>query len=174
MTRIVMVCTGNICRSPAAELLAARAFGPDAVVTSAGTHAMVGYGIPEEMLACLEADGIDGSAHRGQAFSADIARDADLVVGMTAAHRAHAVGVAPFALKRTFTLAEVAAAARDGAHLDGGLAGLADSVQRHRVELAGRSLADVPDPYRRSRRHYDEAYAMIRSAVEDITAWVRG
>ena len=173
MTSILTVCTGNICRSPAAELLLTEYLGPDAVVSSAGTYAMVGYGIPEEMLMCLDVDGIDGRGHSAQQLTADLARQHDIIICMTAAHRSWAVREAPFALKRTFLLTEIAAAAREGAPLEGGLAGVADAVQGFRVELAGRDLADVPDPYRRGQKLYDESYAMIRSAVNDIAAWVR-
>ena len=168
---IVTVCTGNICRSPVAELLLARALGPDAVVTSAGTHAMVGHGIPAPMLMCLDGDDIDGRGHRARQFAEPLARDAELIICMTARHRAWAVSEAPFAMKRTFLLSEVAAAAAAGAPLAGGPAGIAAAVQQYRVELAGRSLADVPDPYMESQAVYDEAYAMIREMVDGVAGW---
>lgn len=173
MTRIVTVCTGNICRSPAAELLLAKALGPDAVVTSSGTHAMVGHGIPGPMLRCLDADGIDGREHVAAQFSASDA-SADLIVCMTARHRDWVLREAPFAMKRTFLLTEISAAARAGVPLVGGVAGIAAAVQEHRVELAGTSLRDVPDPYGGSQRDYDEAHAMILAAVEEIGAWASG
>jgi protein-tyrosine phosphatase len=173
MTSIMTVCTGNICRSPAAELLLKEYLGAEATVSSSGTHGMVGWGIPAEMLMCLDADNIDGRSHKAQQFSAGLARVSDLIICMTAEHRSRAVSEAPFALKRTFLLSEIATAARAGAPLEGGIAGVADAVQNFRVELAGRSLPDVPDPYRRSQRDYDEAYAMIRSAIEDIVGWAR-
>ena len=111
VTRILTVCTGNICRSPAAELLLTKVFGPDAVVSSAGTHAMVGHGIPAPMLRCLERDGVDGRGHAARQFTAELASEADLIICMTARHRTWCVGEAPFALERTFLLEEIAAAA---------------------------------------------------------------
>ena len=39
---ILCICTGNVCRSPAAERLLARALGPSVTVASAGTYALVG------------------------------------------------------------------------------------------------------------------------------------
>lgn len=172
MTSIVTVCTGNICRSPAAELLLARALGPDAVVTSAGTHALVGHGIPTPMLRCLDADGLDGRGHAARQFSSAIAASADVVVCMTARHRAWAVKEAPSAFKRTFLLSEVAAAARAGVPLTGGVAGISDAVQGYRVALAGVPLADVPDPYMESQDAYDRSYAMIAELVGEIGDWV--
>ena len=172
VTSILTVCTGNICRSPAAELLLANAFGPQAVVTSAGTHAMVGHGIPAPMLRCLAADGMDGRGHVARQFTAALARDADLIICMTARHRTWCVGEAPFALKRTVLLSELAAAAVAGAPLTDGIAGLADATLQFRLTLAGRSTADVPDPYGGPQSEYDESYGIIRSAVDEIASWV--
>ena len=126
------------------------------------------------MLACLEGDAIAGGDHRARQLTVALARESDLIICMSAEHRARAVSEAPFALKRTFLLSEIATAARHGAPLEGGLSGVARAVQDYRVELAGLPLADVPDPYRLPQRDYDEAYAMIRDAVRDIAAWVRG
>lgn len=179
MTRIVTVCTGNICRSPAAQLLLAAGLGPDAVVTSAGTHAMTGHGIPASMLICLDEDGIEGRGHRATQFDTEVARSADLVITMTSQHRTHCVSQAPFALRRTFMLEEIAEAARRGAPLAGvtpaeRLAGVAQAVADFRPELAGVALRDVPDPYQRSQDNYDEAYRMIRESIGQIITWVRG
>ena len=174
MTSILTVCTGNICRSPAAELLLAREFGAAAEVSSAGTYAMVGHGIPAPMLVCLDEDGIDGRSHHARQLTAALARESDLIICMSAQHRARAVSEAPFALKRTFLLSEIATAARHGAPLVGGLDGVARAVQSYRVELAGMRLEDVPDPYMEPQAVYDSTYAMIRDAVRDIAAWVRG
>ena len=52
--RILIVCTGNICRSPLAEQLLRQnltAAGIDAVVTSAGTRAMTGSAMTPEAAA---------------------------------------------------------------------------------------------------------------------------
>jgi protein-tyrosine phosphatase len=178
MTTIVTVCTGNICRSPAAELLLQSYLGDLATVRSAGTHAMVDHGIPAPMLVCLDADTIDGRSHRAVQLTASLSRSADLVITMTALHRRWAVSEAPFALKRTFMLEEIATAARMGAPLAGDtpaerLGNVADAVQDFRPSLAGLVIADVPDPYGGPQHEYDEAYAMIRASVQDIANWVR-
>ncbi|MDN4475407.1 low molecular weight phosphatase family protein [Demequina sp. SYSU T00192] len=177
MPTILTVCTGNICRSPAAELLLAEALRDVADVASAGTHALVGHGIPAPMLSELEADAIDGGTHAGRLLTEAVMRDSDLVITMTAEHRQLAVRTGPFALKRTFTLAELAAAAGTGAALEGAtaherLADIPRAVAAHRHVLAGYELADVPDPYRRDQDAYHEAYTLIRGAVAEIAAWV--
>lgn len=171
------VCTGNICRSPAAELLLKKYLGDLATLRSCGTHAMRGHGIPAEMLICLDADGIDGRGHTASQFKGGDARDADLIIAMAGQHRTYAVSEAPAALKHTLLLSEIAETARAGAKLRGvtpadRLMDLADAVRGFRPKLAGVTLADVPDPYGYPQASYDKSYAMIRDAVRDIAAWV--
>jgi len=135
---------------------------------------MVGHGIPAPMQRCLGADDVDGGGHSARQFTASLARESDLIICMTARHRTWCVSEAPFALKRTFLLSELAIAARESAPLVGGLDGVAQAVQDFRVELAGRTLDDVPDPYGGPQRDYDEAYKIIRTAVDEIVGWVQG
>lgn len=179
MTSIITVCTGNICRSPAAELLLQEYLGGAAAVSSAGTHALVGRGIPAEMLMALDGDGIDGRGHAAQQYSSDLARSFDLVICMTAEHRRWAVSEAPFALRKTFMLTELQEAARRGAALTGSsleerVASVPDAVSSIRPLLAGVSLADVPDPYMRSQAVYDATYATLKSLIGEVVEWVKG
>ncbi|WP_062387962.1 arsenate reductase/protein-tyrosine-phosphatase family protein [Demequina iriomotensis] len=179
MPTILTVCTGNICRSPATELLLARTLGSHATVASAGTHALVGHGIPDPMLAELARDGIDGAGHHARLLTDGLMREADLIITMTAEHRRLAVSTGPSALKRTFTLSELAAAAGTGAVLEGAtpeerLADVPRAVAAHRAVLAGYDLDDVPDPYRQDEAAYHESYVLIRGAVAEIDAWLRG
>mgnify|MGYP002738687724 CR=1 FL=1 len=47
--RILTVCTGNVCRSPAAERLLEHTLNPSVTVRSAGTRALVGEPIHPPM-----------------------------------------------------------------------------------------------------------------------------
>lgn len=179
MPEIIVVCTGNICRSPVGEILLQGYLGPDARVASAGTHAMVGHGIPDEMLAALARDGIDGSDHRAAQLTPEHLRSADLLIFMAAQHRRWALSEFPAALKRSYLLTELAAAARLGAELPGGdlatrVAGIADAIPAVRPQMTPDDVADIPDPYRRSQDDYDESYALIKGAVAAIGPWLSG
>ena len=109
--RVLVVCTGNICRSPMAEHLlraglAAR--GVEGVeVSSAGTHGLVGEPVQEHAAAVLTQRGIDHSAFSARRLDADLVRDADLVLGASREHRAAAVTLVPRAAARTFTIREL-------------------------------------------------------------------
>ncbi len=179
MTTILMVCTGNVCRSPAAEALLQQYLGDIATVSSAGTRALVDAGVPAQMLLSLDEAGIDARGHRGRQFNETLARDADIIIAMTHEHRRRIVQEVPAVLRRTLLLDEIAKAARASAPIEGNtpaerLADLVAAVQGFRPELSAMTIEDVPDPYKRTLDVYDESYAMIEAAVKDLAAWVRG
>ncbi len=88
--RICFVCTGNICRSPSAEvILRARAedAGLDVVVDSAGTDSYhVGDMADERALRAMKAAGYDGSLHVARQFDEDWFAERDLVVALDRGH----------------------------------------------------------------------------------------
>jgi protein-tyrosine phosphatase len=108
---VLVVCTGNICRSPMAEHLlraglAAR--GVEGVeVSSAGTHGLVGEPVQEHAAAVLAERGIDHSAFCARRLDADLVAGADLVLGASREHRAAAVTLVPRAAARAFTIREL-------------------------------------------------------------------
>ena len=88
--KILLVCTGNTCRSPMAEVLLKRALveaGVEGVeVSSAGTGAFGGEPASEgSYLVALE-NGLDLTAHRARALTRAMLADTDLVLGMSHSH----------------------------------------------------------------------------------------
>ncbi len=113
MSSILVVCSGNICRSPVAEGLlrhgVQRRFGADAPeVSSAGTIGLEGSAAtPESVRAAMER-GVDIAAHRARRLTDSMVQRADLVVCMAAEHRVAIEGRLPADVNRTFTLKELA------------------------------------------------------------------
>jgi protein-tyrosine phosphatase len=100
--RIAVVCSGNICRSPVADIVLtdkiAEAGLPGITVDSFGTGGWhVGEGIDHRSGSSLVAAGYDGSRHRARQFGPGLASDYDLVLAMDAGHFAQlsSLGVAP-------------------------------------------------------------------------------
>jgi protein-tyrosine-phosphatase len=112
MASILVVCTGNVCRSPLAEgflraALEGRLGGSAPTVSSAGTAGWAGSPAMAESVAAAAERGVDISGHRGRALHPDDVSDADLIVGMSAEHRDAVVRLVPEAAGRTFTLKEL-------------------------------------------------------------------
>lgn len=87
MTRVVMVCSGNICRSPMAQAIAAHLLGPDAMVISAGTLGIHGQPAAVHAVRAVEELGLSLEGHRSQGVSLPLLRAADHVVVMSPVHQ---------------------------------------------------------------------------------------
>lgn len=183
---ILVVCMGNICRSPFAEMLlreeAGRRLGGDAPVRvrSAGVRGLRGHPATTEMRAEAAERGLDLSHHRGAGVTTGMVADADLVLTMTEAQRDVLTRMAPAAASRTFTLKEFA---RLVEHVDAP----ADGAPRDRVRMVAsradeqRSRApaaaapeDVADPYGAARDVYRRTAEEISELVDRVAAHLFG
>jgi protein-tyrosine phosphatase len=177
---VLLVCTGNVCRSPAAEKLLAAAFaGTGIVVSSAGTHALVGEPISPPMAALLEHEGVGGSPFAARQLTTDMVRQADVVLGMAREHRAASVMLSPSAVQVAFTLRELArllaqVEMKELASLVGPeappsrrLSALVSLARRRRAP-APEGVDDVVDPYRQSAERYAASFAQIHDAVRPL------
>ncbi|NHI17994.1 low molecular weight phosphatase family protein [Microbacterium excoecariae] len=192
MVEILTVCTGNICRSPMAELiLGARLAGTGIHVSSAGVRAPVGREMTPDAARLAEESGADpsaASAHRARYLDESVLAGVDLVLAMTREHRRAAVELAPAKLKVAFTAREFARLAETltDAEVRQEVAGEADPARRLRRALdlvssarfdvdppADPSDDDVVDPYQRSRDVYDQALAQLLPGVEQVARVAR-
>jgi protein-tyrosine phosphatase len=107
---IVLVCTGNTCRSPMAETLLRerlrKKFGcEDAVrVLSAGVAAAHGCGASPQAIEVMGKRGLDLTGHSSRALDDDVINLADLVLTMTRGHRAAILAAWPDMQDRVHTL----------------------------------------------------------------------
>ena len=88
--RILVVCTGNIHRSPFAQAMLRKALDEagleDIAVESAGLEAMEGEHVPTEAQAEALAWGVELSGHRARQVTRDLVQDADLILTMDTYH----------------------------------------------------------------------------------------
>ncbi len=111
MFHILFVCTGNICRSAAAERISDGLLSDAPVaVSSAGIKAVVGHGIHPLTAKAVAAYGAD-AARPFAARQLSVAEIDQAVLILTAAreHRAATVTLRPHAIRKTFTLLEFCA-----------------------------------------------------------------
>lgn len=82
---ILIICLGNVCRSPTGERLLQHAM-PDKLIASAGLHALEGY--PADPKACQAAAiyGYSLDDHRAQQVTQSLCRDFDLILTMEKNH----------------------------------------------------------------------------------------
>jgi protein-tyrosine phosphatase len=112
MGGILVVCTGNVCRSPMAEgflraALEERLGDAAPRVTSAGTMGWDGSGAMDESIWVAGEHGVDIATHLARRLSADMVAEADLVVCMAGEHRDAITRTWPEAASKTFTLKEL-------------------------------------------------------------------
>ena len=133
---ILVVCVGNICRSPMAEALLKRELrGQDGItVESAGLGALVGYPASDYSVELMDEMGVDISQHRARQIHPDMVSAADLVLVMEAGHKR----------------------AIDDA----------DPTARGKVHRLGEwQDKDIDDPYRQPKAAFADALEDIREGV---------
>ncbi|WP_458040794.1 MULTISPECIES: arsenate reductase/protein-tyrosine-phosphatase family protein [Bacteria] len=190
MVELLTVCTGNICRSPLAEVLLRERLAPLAVsVGSAGTRAMVGSGMTPEAVRLAEANrATDASAHRSRQLTEGLLAGPDLIFAMSREHRRAIVDLSPRLLRSTFTLREFArlASCVSTADVGAAVAGAADEREALKLAVAHvasqRGLVDLPadaadddviDPYRRSWKTYELTASQLVPAVDEVVRVLR-
>lgn len=89
--KVIVVCVGNICRSPVGERLLAQKIasrGGRIEVSSAGLSAVVGHGVDAMAGEVAEAQGMRVEHHVARQFTAELGQAHDLILVMEAGHRA--------------------------------------------------------------------------------------
>lgn len=78
---VLVVCVGNICRSPTGERLFKRAL-PDLDVRSAGLGALVGHAADKTASEVAAVQGLSLEGHQAQQLTAEMCRNVDLILVM--------------------------------------------------------------------------------------------
>lgn len=193
---LLIVCTGNICRSPTAALMMRKWMEEEHpgqfTVESAGVRAFAGEAIDPVSAAQLPED-IDPSDFRARQLTGEMLEKADLILCMDRGQRASCAQLQPQVLRRIFTLREFA---RIASYLGQrrlamnyphpirpeDLAGAERWRQLLREVPSGRPQTmaalptddDVIDPYGATIREYRNSTQQILAAIEDLRSYGDG
>jgi protein-tyrosine phosphatase len=188
MFEILTVCTGNICRSPLAEvLLRTRLASYQPQVHSAGTMGLDSSPMTPEAVRLAVGLGIAqdlADSHRSRYLTEAELRSPDLILAMSREHRRRIVELAPGRLRSAFTLREfarLAADASDAEIAEAASSAGSDASARTRAAVAAvaalRGMGvppadpaedDVIDPYRRSWETYQLSASQLVPAVDQV------
>jgi len=105
MNNILVVCEGNICRSPMGQGLLSAAL-PHMNVRSAGLNAMHGMPADETAVRLMQERGIDIAPHRASQITRQMCLEAELVLVMSTSQRKQLEDTYPVACGRVFRLGE--------------------------------------------------------------------
>lgn len=136
---VLVVCVGNICRSPmGAYLLVSKLTQRNAAVAvhSAGLGALVGHAAAPFAIEVMAEHGVDINAHRARQLDADLVKQHELILVMEQWQKKEIEHLFPFA--------------------------------RGRVHLLGKwGVGDIADPYKKSREAFVDAYAKIERSCNE-------
>ncbi|MCC8394825.1 low molecular weight phosphotyrosine protein phosphatase [Paraburkholderia sp. MMS20-SJTR3] len=148
--RVLVVCVGNICRSPMAQALLAQRLEAVAV-ESAGIGALHGEGADPLAVQLMRERGLDLDAHRARQLTALIAAAADLVLVMDHAQKHYVERRFPALYGRVYLLGS--------SH---GAGGPPDA------------RFEIPDPHRKGLASFEQSLALIDAGVDAWCARIAG
>ncbi|MEJ4044857.1 arsenate reductase/protein-tyrosine-phosphatase family protein [Erwinia sp. SLM-02] len=100
---ILVVCTGNICRSPIAERMLRRAL-PGKKIDSAGVGALEGHAADDSAVEVAEKHQLSLDNHQGKQFTGSLGRKYDLILVMEKHHIEQVTTIAPEARGKTMLI----------------------------------------------------------------------
>lgn len=135
--KILIVCIGNICRSPTAETLLRDALANSNIeVKSAGLGALEEHPIEAMALKVMEEHGHSPDFHAARQMTPTIANESDLILVMEKRHLEGVLKIAPQARGKVFLLGK------------------------------WQGDREIRDPYGQGKPAFAHAYALIEDAVQ--------
>ncbi|RMV80113.1 Low molecular weight phosphotyrosine protein phosphatase [Pseudomonas caricapapayae] len=135
---VLVICVGNICRSPmAAAMLQQRLEATQVRIQSAGIAALSGSSIDPAARAVLQSHKVQPQRHAARQMNRELLRQADLILLMEQAHFSDVLDLAPEVRGKAFLIGQ------------------------------WQQPLDVADPYRRPASAFERTYAQLSRCIDD-------
>lgn len=135
---LLVICVGNICRSPMAEaLFRLRLTAPGVQVSSAGIHAMLASPMDPLALEVLKTHDVPAHRHRARQVERQMLHEAELILLMEHNQLQSVLNLAPEVRGKTFLIGK----------------------WQHEMEIA--------DPYRHPKLAFEQTYEHLSRCVDD-------
>jgi len=147
--RILIVCTGNSCRSIMAEGYLMKRLGEigkkDVLVISSGTGAVPGLTPTQESIEVMREVGVDVSKYISSSLSKANIDNADTILVMTPQHKGRILSISPEAKDKIYLLREFSREEQDNY---------------------------IEDPIGRPIEFYREVFEVIKNSIEGFLKWL--
>lgn len=136
-SNVLVICVGNICRSPMAQALLLQRVASHLQVASAGTHAMLGSPMDPLAEAVLQMHQVPAPRHQARQIDRAMLHKADLILLMETSQQSSVLKLAPEVRGKTFLIGK----------------------WQHQLEIA--------DPYRQPQLAFEQTYEQLSRCVDD-------
>lgn len=149
MKQVLLLCTGNTCRSPMAQVMLTRmiqeaGLADEVEAASAGIYAANGQPASHKALQVMEKRGLSLSNHRSRRLTPRMIQEASLILGMTEEHKQAVLMVDAAASEKVFSLGEF----------------VADASSDH--------WQQVPDPFGQPVNVYEQTAQVLKTLLMGV------